>query len=78
MAVAKTVLQISGMHCASCGLLIDEALEDLPGADRSATTVRKGRTVVRFDDETGSVDAMVATLVELGYTAVEVGTARRS
>ena len=28
-----------GMHCAACGLLIE-----------SATKVRKGRTVVRFDD----------------------------
>lgn len=75
MAVARTVLQITGMHCASCGLLIDEALEDLPGVERSATKVRKGRTVVRFDDQTGSVDSMLATLVELGYTAVEVRSA---
>ena len=73
MAVAEIVLQISGMHCASCGLLIDEALEDLPGVERSATKVRKGRTVVRFNDEAGSVDAMLAAIAALGYTAVEVG-----
>lgn len=73
MAVKKTVLQITGMHCSSCGMLIDEALEDVPGVRRSATKVRKGRTVVEFDDDVSSVETMIAAIVELGYVAAEVG-----
>ncbi len=30
-------LAVSGMRCSTCGLLIDDALEDLPGVARSRT-----------------------------------------
>ncbi|MFP5377090.1 MAG: heavy-metal-associated domain-containing protein [Acidimicrobiia bacterium] len=29
--MATTELRVDGMHCASCGMLIDDAVEDLPG-----------------------------------------------
>ena len=52
------------MHCAACGLLIE-----------TASKVRKGRTVVRFDDQAADVDAMIAAIAELGYTIIEVRSA---
>ncbi|MET9835538.1 heavy-metal-associated domain-containing protein [Streptomyces sp. NPDC006385] len=33
------VLHIEGMHCTSCGLLIDDELEDIPGVRSSRTDV---------------------------------------
>lgn len=72
MASSKAVLRVTGMHCASCGMLVDEALEDLPGVLRASTKVRKERTVVEFDDDQTNVHWMVAVIAELGYTAAAV------
>lgn len=61
------------MHCASCGLLIDEVLDDLPGVARSATDVTAGRTVVT--PAAGAVvepRVMAEAITELGYTARHV------
>lgn len=40
-------LLIEGMHCNSCGLLIDDELEDLAGVRSAATDVRTGRKIGR-------------------------------
>lgn len=59
---------VTGMHCASCGMLIDDTVEDVPGVRRSETDSRRGRTVVRADAST-SAAAIVAAIVEAGYSA---------
>lgn len=60
---------VTGMHCASCGLLIDEALEDdLSGVHRAETSVRAGRTTVHADD-TVTPAAVIAAIAGVGYTA---------
>jgi Cu+-exporting ATPase len=68
--VQTMVFSVGGMHCASCGLLIDDVVEDLPGVTRSATDVNAGRTVVTTKEgaapETGVV---VDAITELGYSA---------
>ncbi|MFF5757423.1 heavy-metal-associated domain-containing protein [Streptomyces longwoodensis] len=46
----QMVLQIEGMHCSSCGLLIDDELEEVPGVRSARTDIRKGRSVVRLED----------------------------
>ncbi|MFI1721941.1 heavy-metal-associated domain-containing protein [Streptomyces sp. NPDC020489] len=51
----QIVLLIEGMHCASCGLLIDDELEEVPGVRSASTDVRKGRSVVRLE-EASTVD----------------------
>ncbi|KOU18390.1 hypothetical protein ADK49_13015 [Streptomyces sp. WM6349] len=48
------------MHCTSCGLLIDDELEDLPGVRSASTDTRTGRSIVRLE-EGAHVDS--ATLV---------------
>jgi Cu+-exporting ATPase len=61
---------VTGMHCASCGMLIDETLEDeVAGVRRSETSVRRGRTIVAVDD---GVDPAViaAAITTAGYPAV--------
>jgi copper chaperone len=60
---------VEGMHCASCGLLIDEALEDLDGVRSSATSVRTGRATVEFDPAQCTPADVVAAIAEAGYTA---------
>ena len=67
---AQIVLSVTGMHCASCGLLIDDVVEDVPGVARSATDVTAGRTLVTFAEGAVVEPGVVAeAIAELGYTA---------
>jgi len=70
MGTQKVKLDISGMHCASCSLLIDDTLEDLLGVTSSQTNLRKKRCEVSFDSEQISLDTIIVEIKELGYTAV--------
>lgn len=62
-------LRVDGMHCANCGLLIDETVEDIDGVTRCATRVRNGTTVVEFDAAKVDISAIVAAIAEAGYEA---------
>ena len=60
---------VQGMHCASCGMLIDETLEDLDGVASSATSLRAGRARVDLDVARCGPDQVIAAIGEAGYTA---------
>jgi copper chaperone CopZ len=60
---------ITGMHCASCGMLIDETLEELPGVTRSTTSLRERRTTVEAEQDQATPEAVIAAIAEAGYTA---------
>ncbi|MGH3313005.1 MAG: cation transporter [Streptomyces sp.] len=71
----RLVLVVEGMHCSSCGLLIDDELEDIPGVRSSTTDVHSGRTTVRLEEGSG-VDtvALVAAVRRAGdYRARPAG-----
>lgn len=61
-------LIITGMHCSSCGMLIDDALEELPGVQQARTNVRKGLTRVDHDGKL-SAAKLIKTITGLGYQA---------
>lgn len=63
----KQILAVTGMHCASCGLLIDEALEDLPGVVSSSTDMRREVTTVEYDPGQTSLEVITAEIAGLGY-----------
>ncbi|GAA3500968.1 hypothetical protein GCM10019016_080750 [Streptomyces prasinosporus] len=69
------VLQVEGMHCSSCGLSIDDELEEVPGIRSAHTDVRSGRSTIRLEEEaTVDTDALVAAVRRAGeYTAQPVG-----
>jgi copper chaperone CopZ len=72
MARATTetlTVTVTGMHCASCGILIDEAVEDLDGVTSSTTSVRAGRTTVVLDPTRCDPQAVLAAVADAGYTA---------
>ena len=61
---------ITGMHCASCALLIDDAVEEISGVTSSATDRRAGRTtVVLAKLNQPRPEQIVAAINELGYRA---------
>lgn len=63
-----TTLTVTGMHCGSCGILIDEVLAELTGVHASTTDVGQGRTVVEHNDDL-DVATLVAAIAEAGYAA---------
>lgn len=65
----KSTLVVTGMHCASCGLLIDDTLEELPGVVSSSTDLRRETTTVEYDPTQTTLTAIAAEIVNLGYTA---------
>lgn len=63
--------RIEGMHCASCALLIDDTLEDLPGVRSTQTSMKRGRSIVELEPGTTPAD-VIAAVGELGYMTYHV------
>jgi len=62
-------LQVTGMHCVSCGLNIDGSLEELPGVKKAHTDYSKGKTQVEYDPSQVDEAAFVKEIEKLGYQA---------
>ncbi len=58
---------ISGMHCTSCALNIDGALEDLPGVVSATTNYARSRTKVEFDETKVTAQLLQQTIEKEGY-----------
>lgn len=75
--------QVSGMHCSSCSILIDEAVEELDGVTSSTTSLKKNLTTVTLDPAVCDPEEVVQAIQEAGYQATPATestgtTARRS
>lgn len=73
MSSVTYTFAVEGMHCASCALLIDDVLEDLPGVRSTSTSMKRARTVVEVDPASCAPDDVVAAIAEVGYQARKVG-----
>ncbi|MDX8037227.1 heavy metal-associated domain-containing protein [Lentzea sp. BCCO 10_0856] len=69
MVTTTHVFRVEGMHCGSCALLIDDALEDLPGVQSTQTTVKQGRSTVELDPSQSTPEDIIRAIEELGYQA---------
>lgn len=68
------VFDVVGMHCASCGILIDEAVEELPVVAQSETSVRSAVARVRLVPHADPVEAEMSVrsaIEHAGYTAAQ-------
>lgn len=66
MSTRTITVEITGMHCASCGILVDDCLEDVDGVVTAQTSTRTGRCVAVVADFV-SDDAVLAAVGEAGY-----------
>ena len=69
----KQVLQIQGMHCTSCAMNIDGALEDLPGVQEANTSYARSKLEISFDPAQVSLTQIVSTIEAEGFTAQAEG-----
>lgn len=65
----KIVLNLTGMHCTACSLLIDTVLEELPGVKKSKTSYADQKVEVEFDPSQVTTQQMVSTIQSEGYEA---------
>ena len=64
----KLQLKLSGLHCTSCSLTIDNELEDLPGVISAQTSYAKSLSKVEYDPNQVSPQIIIKTISQLGYT----------
>ena len=62
----KVTLNVNGMHCASCGMLIADALEDL-GVSSSKIDSSNGKAIVEFDEKKLSLNEIKKAIEKEGY-----------
>ena len=61
-------LKIDGMHCTSCSMNIDGALEDLDGVIKSSTSYSKSETTVEYNSNKINQQQILDTIKATGYT----------
>ncbi|MDD5751264.1 MAG: heavy metal translocating P-type ATPase [Candidatus Peribacteraceae bacterium] len=69
MATQRTTLHITGMHCASCALLISDQLRDAPGVEEANVNFAASKAQIRFDPEKTNEQSLIAAVHAAGYTA---------
>lgn len=68
----QVTIAVAGMHCASCGLLVDDCMLDVAGVAQSRTDTRSGICTVQAEDAVDDA-ALLAAVVEAGYTGTIAG-----
>jgi len=69
--VGKTItLRLSGLHCSSCSLNIDNKLEDLEGVLETYTSYAKQETKVTYDPKKVKISQIKDIILSLGYDLV--------
>ena len=66
----SVTLQLSGLHCVSCSLNVDDELEDLPGVISSTTSYAKQQSIVTYDPQKVKVKDFKSTIESLGYKVI--------
>ncbi|MFH0770121.1 MAG: cation transporter, partial [Candidatus Peregrinibacteria bacterium] len=69
MPPTRITLSITGMHCASCALLITQALKKTPGVQDATVNFAAEKASVLFDPSAVSVQALIQTVSLVGYKA---------
>ena len=67
MSTRTITVEITGMHCASCGILVDDCLEDVAGVVTSETSTKTGLCVAVIEGFVSDADVLAA-VEEAGYT----------
>lgn len=70
-AGTKAVFKLAGLHCNSCAMSIDNALEEVAGVLESKTSYAKAETTVYFDASQTNQMALKKVIKQTGYQVVE-------
>ncbi len=68
--MAKAVLKVKGMHCASCSTLIDKLVGKQPGVTSIKTNYGAEKTAIEFDESKISLVKIDEMVHKLGYDII--------
>lgn len=63
----KITLEIKGMHCESCEMLISEELLEREGITSAVVSVKDNNAVIEFDENKITVEEIKAIIKEEGF-----------
>lgn len=63
----KITLKIKGMHCTSCAMNIDGALEDAEGVQSAETSYAQSKVTVSFDPKKINQEKIAKIISNEGY-----------
>jgi copper chaperone CopZ len=62
-------LNIKGMHCKSCTILVKESLADIKGVKDVSVDLQKGKATVSFDEKLVKEKQLIDAVKKEGYDA---------
>lgn len=75
----KIDIAVSGMHCASCTVLVSRSLEKVPGVQAAHVNLASQKARVEFDEKITKVEALLEAIKKRGYGAsLDVSTERET
>ncbi|MBZ0315860.1 MAG: cation transporter [Anaerolineae bacterium] len=66
--MVKQQFKIQGMHCVGCAMMVDGAVEDLPGVKSASTNYKRQVAVVEYDERQVSETDILQAIHEAGYS----------
>ncbi|KKW42835.1 MAG: Heavy metal-binding domain-containing protein [Candidatus Magasanikbacteria bacterium GW2011_GWA2_56_11] len=66
----KTAIKVTGMHCASCKVLIEDIAGDIPGVQAAEIDFRTGEGVIEHD-ESFDLNALKREVAGAGDYSIE-------
>ncbi len=67
--MSKVTLQVSGMHCASCAIIIDKSIRKLQGIKESNVNFSTAKATIEFDETLTKTEDLIASVKKSGYAA---------
>ncbi len=67
----KKELKISGMHCASCALIIEKSLKKVDGVESATVNFATEKAVVEFDQKKVNIKNLIKAVEKAGYKAYD-------
>ena len=69
----KKTVEIKGMHCRSCEMMIEEEMLKVPGIDKVKVSAKKGTADIFYKDAPPAEDAINDAVKAAGYQAGSAG-----
>lgn len=63
----KTTIDIAGMHCRSCEILIEDKLTEIPHVERTVVNYKKGTAEIHYDEKKPNMHDVELAIKEAGY-----------
>lgn len=71
-AAAQVIFTITDMHCSSCAINIDGALEDTNGVLSASTNYAQAKTTISYDAAKTSPETLQKVIGETGYHVLQL------